>query len=192
MHSVNYARLHCNEMDRIVISTEDQQIKELALQNGVDVIDRPNALSDDEITTSEVLKHVANSIGDAYDTVILLQATNPLRPKKLLQECISVFNENKCDSLFTVSRYRGKIGTVENNKFKPFNYFLGQRSQTMDAFYFENGLIYMSKLALIKKGILYDEHSYVHEVDHPFAYVDIDDEMEFKYAQFLLDNYPNE
>ena len=63
-------------LDRIVFSTDDQQIKELAMLWTI-VIDRPAELATDDATNEDVLRH-ALSLYPA-DWVVLLQPTSPLR-----------------------------------------------------------------------------------------------------------------
>jgi len=84
VHSINYAK--ANNIDKIVVSTDDFKIKEIALKNKVDVIERPKELSGDLATTVSAMKHVLENIEEAFDNVILLQPTNPLRPINLLKE----------------------------------------------------------------------------------------------------------
>lgn len=42
-HSINFAKE--NKIDKIVVSTDDASIKEIALQYGAEVLDRPAALA---------------------------------------------------------------------------------------------------------------------------------------------------
>ena len=90
------------------------------------------------------------------------------------------------DSLFAVSRDEHKLGKINNGKFIPFNYKPGQRSQDLEPLYFENGLLYIAKAALIEKGELINENSYPLIVEHPFAKIDIDTQEDFDYAEYLL------
>jgi N-acylneuraminate cytidylyltransferase len=80
----------------------------------------------------------------------LLQPTNPLRPENLLREAYQVYDENCYDSLFTVTRNNQKFGKIKNNKFVPFNYEIGQRSQDLEPIFFENGLLYITNSKSIK------------------------------------------
>ncbi len=55
VHSINYAKQH-DFIDAIYVSTDDQDIKEIALQYGALVIDRPKELSGDLEPTVSALK----------------------------------------------------------------------------------------------------------------------------------------
>ena len=101
-HSILYAQQH-KFIDAVYVSTDDEAIKKVALQYGALVIDRPQSLSGDFEPTVSALKHVLEAIDGAAENVILLQATNPLRPHNLLKEAFTIFQEKQVDSLFTVS-----------------------------------------------------------------------------------------
>lgn len=187
VHSINYAKQH-KFIDAIYVSTDDKEIKDIALQYGALVIDRPQELSGDLEPTVSALKHVLESIDEGVENLVLLQPTNPLRPKYLLTEAFQLFNEKKCDSLFTVSRNHQKFGTIKNDEFKPYNYKIGQRSQDLEPLYFENGLLYITKLKYILNSEIITKNAFPLIVNHPFATIDIDTQEDFEYAEFLLKN----
>ena len=184
-HSILYAKKH-NFIDAVYVSTDDVVIKEIALLYGAIVIDRPQALSGDLEPTVSALKHVLESIDEIIENVILLQATNPLRPQNLLQNAFAIFQEQQTNSLFTVSRSHHKLGKIINNKFIPYNYEVGQRSQDLEPLYYENGLLYISKSSVILNNEIITKEAFPLEVNHPFANVDIDTQEDFDYAEYLL------
>lgn len=184
-HSIAYAKKH-SFIDAIYVSTDDADIKKTALSFGAEVIDRPLSISGDFEPTVSALKHAIISIDEEVENVILLQATNPLRPEELLQEAFAVFQKGDYDSLFTVTRNHQKLGKITRNKFIPFNYEIGQRSQDLEPLFFENGLLYISKASLILEDKIISENAYPLEVNHPFANVDIDTQEDFDYAEYVL------
>ncbi|WP_343695567.1 acylneuraminate cytidylyltransferase family protein [Flavobacterium sp.] len=184
-HSILYAKENSDIIDEIYVSTDDAEIKKTALQFGVKVIDRPESISGDLEPTVSALKHVLESVGSDVENVILLQPTNPLRPQNLLKEAFSQYQKENKDSLFTISRNHQKFGKIVENKFQPFNYSFGQRSQDLEPLYFENGLLYISKASLILNDIIISENAFPFEVNHIFAQVDIDTPDDLDYARFL-------
>ena len=184
-HSILYAKEH-DFIDAVYVSTDDVTIKEIALQYGAIVIDRPQEISGDLEPTVSALKHVLESIDGAVENVILLQATNPLRPDNLLQEAFTIFQEQQFDSLFTVSRSHHKLGKITNHKFMPYNYEVGQRSQDLEPLYYENGLLYITKASIILQNEIITKDAFPLEVNHPFANVDIDTQEDFDYAAYLV------
>jgi N-acylneuraminate cytidylyltransferase len=185
-HSILYAQANADLVDEIYVSTDDEKIKEIALHYGAKVIERPVEISGDFEPTVTALQHVLKTINEAVENVILLQPTNPLRPRNLLKECFAKYIEAKSDSLFTVSQNHDKLGKIENNKFLPFNYEIGQRSQDLEPLYFENGLLYITKAKTILTNKIITESAFPYIVNHIFATVDIDSQEDFDYAEYLL------
>jgi len=193
VHSIQYAIANSDIIDEVCVSTDDEAIKKIALQYGAKVIDRPEKLSGDLEPTVSALKHVLESIGGDVENVILLQATNPLRPQNLLKEAFVVYQKGRYDSLFTVSRNHQKLGKIGNNTFVPFNYEIGQRSQDLEPLFFENGLLYITKAALIlpldcarADSKIISENAFPFEVNHIYANVDIDTPEDLEYAEYLF------
>ena len=183
--SILFAQANSEIIDEIYVSTDDEDIKNIALKYGAKVIDRPKDLSGDLEPTVSALKHVLQSIDSEVDNVVLLQATNPIRPKNLLKEAFEIYQKENSNSLFTVSRNHKKFGKITDQKFIPYNYKIGQRSQDIEPLYFENGLLYITKASLIHEDIIISEDAFPFEIDHIFASVDIDTQEDFDYAKYL-------
>lgn len=183
--SILFAQANSEIIDEIYVSTDDGDIKNIALKYGAKVIDRPKDLSGDLEPTVSALKHVLQSIDSEVDNVVLLQATNPIRPKNLLKEAFEIYQKENSNSLFTVSRNHKKFGKITDQKFIPYNYKIGQRSQDIEPLYFENGLLYITKASLILEDIIISEDAFPFEIDHIFASVDIDTQEDFDYAEYL-------
>ena len=191
-YSIDYAKHNLDIVDRIIVTTDDEDIKQLALKNRVEVLDRPKELAGDNSTTVSALKHVLETLKVDSGNVILLQPTNPLRPKNLLKEAYNQFLEKNFDSLMTVTRNSDKLGKIDKQKFIPFNYKMGQRSQDLEPLFFENGLLYITKVGCVLEDVILAENNYPFIINHPYAKIDIDSEEDFKLAEFILQNYPNE
>jgi len=189
VHSILYAQENLDIIDEIIVSTDDKEIKKIALEYGVTVLDRPFELSGDHTSTVAVLSHVLGNYNKTVENVILLQATNPLRPKKMLAQAFEKYTTGNYDSLMTVSRNYEKLGEIINHKFVPFNYKQGQRSQDLNPLFAENGLLYISKATLVKEEKILGEQNFPFIVNHPFAKVDIDVLEDLKYAEFILKHY---
>ena len=187
MHSVNYARN--NGIQKIVVSTDLEEIKNIAIANNVEVVDRPKEIATDVSPTVLALKHALETIEEKFENVILLQATNPLRPNKLLKEAFEKYKEGNYDSLMTVTRNHQKFGKIIHNKFIPYNYKIGQRSQDLEPLYFENGLLYITKSSLILQDTIVGANNLPFIINHPYANVDIDTYEEFKYAEYMYNHH---
>ncbi|MEZ4858023.1 MAG: acylneuraminate cytidylyltransferase family protein [Flavobacteriaceae bacterium] len=185
-HSIVFAKSHPHLLDGVWVSTDDLEIKEIALAYGASVLDRPVALATHTTPTIAVLQDALVQLGDSIDTIVLLQPTNPLRPKNLLEETLAQYKLKGADSLMTVTRNHQKFGKIIDGQFVPFNYELGQRSQDLEPLYFENGLLYISKASVIKKGAILGKKNIPFIVDHLFATIDIDTQEDLAYANYIL------
>lgn len=90
-------------IDRVVVSSDCQEIARVAKQFGVEVIIRPSELAKDSAPTLPVLQHIVNNINETFDAVVTLQPTSPLRVTKHINEAIELFkNDDMADSLVSV------------------------------------------------------------------------------------------
>ncbi|MBA9074609.1 N-acylneuraminate cytidylyltransferase [Flavobacterium gossypii] len=183
-HSILYAQAD-SRIDAVYVSTDDAEIKKIAIAYGAQVIDRPQHLAGDLEPTVTALKHVLESLESKPETVVLLQPTNPLRPKNLLQNAFEIYEKGRYKNLFTVTQSHQKLGKIKEDKFIPFNYEPGQRSQDLEPLYFENGLLYICKSELILNDTIISKEAYPMLIDHPFGSVDIDTLEDFDYAVYL-------
>ena len=73
-------------IDYLVVSTDDQEIADVAQKLGCGVIHRPPELSTDTASSEEALRHVL--FDSPHDWVVLLQPTSPLRTVEDIDACI--------------------------------------------------------------------------------------------------------
>ncbi|RYJ50884.1 acylneuraminate cytidylyltransferase family protein [Flavobacterium petrolei] len=189
VHSIQYALANSAFIDAVYVSTDDLAIKEIALAYGAKVIDRPDHLSGDLEPTITTVQHVLGNLGFEVENVILLQPTNPLRPPNLLKDCLEKFQNEKVDSLFTVTQNYQKFGKITSGTFVPFNYEIGQRSQDLEPLYFENGLLYITKAKSILENKIITENAFPYLVNHIFAHIDIDTKEDMEYAAYLYQKF---
>ena len=161
-------------IDRYVVSTEDEEIAEISRKCGADVIARPQELATDETTTLSVLQYVIEKI--PCDSVVLLQATSPIRRGGLIDECIREFIDNEYDSLAT--GFTCKFIEYGKNNL---------RRQDIDGFFYDDGNIYVIKAGLIKRGERYGE-KIGRKVISQWENKEIDDEFDFWMAEQILRN----
>lgn len=193
-HSIDYSLKNPN-VEGTYVSTDSEVIKRISRSAGAEIIDRPAELADDHATTASAMRHAVQYLiekGVEFDFVVLLQATNPLRPKNLLKDAIDIIEQGNNDSLFTVNRSEKKLGKIIDGKFVPWNYKFGMRSQDMDPLYYENGLLYITSKDLLLQEIIEGPSAYPMIVDHFFGEVDIDTIEDFHYAEYMINHYRNE
>jgi CMP-N-acetylneuraminic acid synthetase len=172
-----------------VVSTENAEIAAVAKQAGADVIDRPDDLAGDDSPMSQVLIHAAQYVrrqNVAFEGVMLLQPTNPLRPVAMVERAIARFLSEPCDSLIAVSGRPLKTGTVECGRFIR-NYGPDTQSRGTPPTYYENGLLYLTKATtLLDQASIYGERVLAFETERPFDEVDIDEPVDLVIGEAIL------
>lgn len=185
-HSIEYAKA---DGIPVYVSTDDEEIKITVQRYGAKVIERPSKFATDSATTGVVIKHAAECLiknGVEFDYIILLQATNPLRPEGMLKDAITIIEEERPSSLMSVTPILRKQGRIIDNRFAPVNYYFGQRSQDMEVWYYENGLLYItSKETCLKEAVITpDARPFI--VDHIYGEIDIDTFDDFRKAEYFI------
>ncbi len=90
---------------RVVVSTEDAEIAQVARTAGAEVVDRPAELAEDTTATEPVVEHVITTLtetGERPDVVMLLQATSPVRLPGTLGRALVQLETTGVDSLVGV------------------------------------------------------------------------------------------
>ncbi len=93
-------------IDRIVLSTDSEEIADAGRKAGLDVpFMRPAELARDDTPMLPVLRHAIEQVergGWTPDYIVLLQPTSPLRRPRHIQNAISELVETRADSVVTV------------------------------------------------------------------------------------------
>lgn len=77
-------------VDRIILSSDDGAIISAAKKSGCEVpFVRPAALATDTASVYDVIFHALENVEQAYDYIVLLQATSPLRISEDIDGCIA-------------------------------------------------------------------------------------------------------
>ena len=143
----------CDFIDRYVVSTDDSEISEYCLNQGVDVpFKRPSYLSSDNATSVDALIHAVQFCEKQenfkYDYVIELMATNPFKNKDDVEKCFLKLKETNADSVIGVTKleehHPARIKKIESDKLVDFCVpELSSRRQELRPFaYIRNGSIY--------------------------------------------------
>jgi CMP-N-acetylneuraminic acid synthetase len=102
------ASLGSKYLDKVIVSTDDQEIADIARAHGADVpFTRPPEASHDTATALNVIAHALTWLKEnqsyAPDAVIYLQPTSPLRTTRHINEAIELFlSHADADSLVSV------------------------------------------------------------------------------------------
>lgn len=93
-------------VERVLISTDDSEIADVARELGAEVpFLRPSELADDTAPMLGVLRHALawlESQGVALEALVLLQPTSPLRTARHVEEAIALFRSAPSSSVVSV------------------------------------------------------------------------------------------
>lgn len=181
-------------IDRLILSSDDEQIIEVAKEWGCEVpFVRPAELAQDSTPGIDPVLHAMETLTETYDYVVLLQPTSPFRTVRDIDGCIELCCEADspcCVSVVETSENPYWMFTMaEDNSMVPLirtDMELYQR-QLLPKSIILNGAVYVARTEYIavKKTFLTDETlAFVMSREHS---VDIDSEMDFSYAQFMLE-----
>jgi len=136
-------------IDRIVVSTDDDAIKEESIKY-CEVIDRPKYLSDDKSPSEESIIHAIKKYKEKSHIVLFPQVTHPIRRVNLIDLCIEKYVNSQCDSLITVKSFSPFFAHVDqnnkvyfNNKSKIIHRKMRQDYTRQELFYYDAGNLYL-------------------------------------------------
>ncbi|MFJ7917863.1 MULTISPECIES: cytidylyltransferase domain-containing protein [unclassified Lysinibacillus] len=181
-------------IDRIIVSSEDKEILQVAQKFGADVpFVRPANLAEDTTAGIEPVLHALEHFSD-YEYVVMLQPTSPLRLVEDIDGCIEqLLQENGefCVSVCEVGQSPYWMYTLDSSaKMQPLlkQQTLITRRQDLPKVYTLNGAIYLANIDLLKKTrnfITEETIAYVMPVERSY---DIDTEEDFKICEYLYTN----
>jgi N-acylneuraminate cytidylyltransferase len=83
-----------------IVTTDDEDIREWALAQGIRVIDRPSQLAGDHASLKPVMQHAVDQVGAAKDdVVVMLFPTYPQRTWSDVEAALSFFLERGAPSM---------------------------------------------------------------------------------------------
>lgn len=181
--------------DRIIVSTDDEEIADIAKASGAEVpFMRPENLSDDHTATIPVINHAINSLrenGFSAELVCCIYATAPFIKSDDLVKGLELMAEKSCDYAFPVTSFPYPIqrafrlsdkGTIEMFAEDQFN----TRSQDLVEAYHDAGQFYWGTAeAWQKEKIIFGPNSMPiilprHRVQ------DIDTQEDWEQAELLV------
>lgn len=143
-------------LDEIAVTTEDDEIADVAREYRCRVIKRPHHLAHDKSIVYGTIIHAIDAIGGT-DAVCLLQATSPLRTQYDIDQC--------CETFLTKGK---EVVSVE----------LGQSVP--------NGAVYVGRTEWLRNGGNWDDGTPIWYAMSPAVSIDINTAEEFKAAEILM------
>lgn len=186
-------------VDKVIVSTDSDVIKNVAEAYRANVpFLRPVELSSDTASSIDVVTHAVTFLrdkGEAFDIIVLLQPTSPLRTAKHIDDALEFFHKKEAEAVVSVVKCdHSPLWSNELPKSLSIDKFIreevkNKRSQDLPAYFRLNGAIYISTgSSLSTSGSFFpNSNGYAYEMDE-YSSVDIDNEMDFKFTNFLVNS----
>lgn len=189
------AALKTNLFEHVIVSTDYEEIAEIAKEHGAEVPFLRQKTTDDispvSLATLEALEQTEEYYNEAYDNVVQLMANTPIRTDKDIQEMFAYFKEKDCESLLSCFKF-GWMNPwwafekdEQGNAVKKFPEALKKRSQDLPDLYCPTGAIWISRCEVLKKHRnFYSPNHRFFEIDWKSA-VDIDEYNDLELAKVV-------
>jgi len=186
------AGLQSKYIDKVIVTSDDEEILNVSKEFGADIIKRPDELASDIATSFDAIKHTIENV-DKYDYIILLQPTSPLRSAVQIDEAIELFKTKEANAVVSVCEMDHSplwSNTLpQDASMQGFlrDEVLNKRSQDLEKYYRLNGAIYICKTdkLLEEESFLLKENIFAYVMDRESS-IDIDEKIDFKIAEVLI------
>lgn len=117
-------------IDKVYVSTEDEEIKDISLIFGAEVLDRPKSLAQNDSHIKDVMKYHIEELGlGDNDLIVLLNPTSPIRivnGVNIIDEVIEKFDADlydQCATGYMCRNYEwGKASSSNRQVLVPWKY----------------------------------------------------------------------
>lgn len=193
--------LRSKYIDKVIISTEDEEISKISKKYNAEVpFLRPKELAKDDTPGIDPILHAVKWLHDKssdFDYIICLQCTSPFRKVEQIDEALEKLINKEADSIVSVCESEVSPYWMKKMENELMNDFLDDipfypRRQDAPQVYRLNGAIYIAKTEmLVKNKNWYTENTLAYVMDRKSS-LDIDDMIDFKFAEFLMKDGNNE
>ena len=185
------AALESGLFARVLVSTDDPEIAQVARDHGADVVDRPADLADDQARLRDVMKFEVQRLcgSDEPEVVCFLLATAVFVNVEVLKEGAAIMGDNRFENALTalpfpaaIQRAFTKTPQGGTRMFLP--QFYSARSQDLEEAYYDAGQCYWGRLRcfLNADADFFNERTAIIQMDRRFA-VDIDTPLDWEIAE---------
>lgn len=179
--------------ERICVSSEDEEILELAERLGASALPRPPRLADDDVQVKEVCRHILESFAAErleYEEFGLLLVTNPLRTGDDIRNAYMLMSDAGVNSVISLVEYSHppqRAVRIEGRYVVPyFSVEQMKRAQDLRTLYRHDGsVLFIRTDVFLKERELYTSQTVPYHLPRSRS-VDIDDALDLEWAEFLL------
>jgi N-acylneuraminate cytidylyltransferase len=184
-------------LDRLILSSDDEEIMEVAEEYGCEVpFQRPAELAEDDTTSVDALLHAIDEL-QSYDYVVLLQPTSPLREsgdidatiakcyERCAPACVSITETDKPPQwMFTLDDRHRLESVLEREESI-------RRRQDASKTYVVNGAAYVARSRWLQEHkSFYTDETIGHPMP-PKRSADVDTELDLDWCEFRIQRSNN-
>jgi CMP-N,N'-diacetyllegionaminic acid synthase len=189
-HTIGHA-LASKHVGEVLVSTDEDEIAQLAESEGAEVVRRPAKLAGEGSPSEDALLHAldARAQGDP-DLVVFLQATSPARRPGDVDRAIELLESQGADSLFSACREIVHTWSAEGGELRSTSYDwrARPRTQEMQPRWRENGSIYVFRPRVLREGRnRLGGKIAVYEMDF-WSSVDLDDAADAELLEWIIES----
>ncbi len=89
------------QISEVFVTSDSSEILNIAEMYGAKTILRPIEISGDTASSESAILHAVSLVPNEIDTVVMLQATSPLRRRNDIDNALTQFKKHRLDSLFS-------------------------------------------------------------------------------------------
>ncbi len=189
-----------HSISQVYVSTDDEEIAEIARRMGVDVPRlRPAELSQD---ASPVLDAIDSDVqvlaaqGASFDFIAIIQPTNPFRPAGLIDACAGKLLEANADSIFTTVEVPQKYNphwVFENDADGYLRLSTGEESiitrrQLLPPAFIRDGSVYIFRTSLLAQRTIYGQRIVGYDLGST-PIVNVDTPEDWEQAENMVEDF---
>ena len=194
------AALGSKYIDRVIVSTDDDEIAEVSKDFGADVpFMRPVEYATDNAKSVDVVLQLLEQLkiqNEKYEYIILLQPTSPLRNTENINESIELLIKRQCAGVVSISEAEHSplwSNTLpDDDSLSGFldELIINKRSQDLEKFYRLNGAIYLcnSKRLIQEKTFFIKNDIYGFKMSREVS-IDIDTSIDLDLARLIKNRH---
>ncbi|MBE7559242.1 acylneuraminate cytidylyltransferase family protein [bacterium] len=192
-YSLEVAR-RCDSIAWTVVSTDDAAVVRIASEFDVEVLARAPELGGDDVPLLPVVQDAVRrcTMGGECEGVVVLQPTNPFRSAEDVERAVAeLAGHPECEAVLSLSpvrehpyRMRRLVEGVPVPLFTEAG-MAAQWQELPEVYYFNGAVVAARREALLRQASFWGERLRAIVVDGR-AGLDIDDEMDWRYAEAVV------
>lgn len=183
-------------IDRLILSSDDSEIIEVARQWGCEVpFVRPACLAQDDTPGIAPVIHAIETLSEKYDLVVLLQATSPLRTVEDIDGCILQLMQLEAKACVSVVEPHKSPYWMyqfdENNRLVPLLEQGYMRRQDLPKIYALNGAVYAAESGWLRAAKSFTGPETIGFIMSQEHSLDVDSEQDLVFCEAMLSASPS-